>query len=112
MSEANQLKVISKKKNTDYYGSGNWGFFPFEETFQAYKDLSPAAFGLYLMLLKDAPNFSRDLYRVEYERLTGKKKTVYYAALKELKDKQYLKQLKGTTWEFYPVPDSGKTDSD
>lgn len=111
MSEANQLKIISKKKQTKDYGEGNWGYFPFDETFKAYRELSPAGFGLYMMLLKDSPGFSRDLYKVEYERLTGKKKTVYYDALKNLKDKGYLRQQQGTTWEFFPDGFSGFSDT-
>jgi hypothetical protein len=41
---------------------------------------------------------------VEFEELTGKKKTVYYKALQDLKDKGYLVQNSdgGARWFFYP----------
>ena len=64
-----------------------------------------------MMLMKDAPAFQRDLYKVEYEKLTGKKKTVYYSAMQELKDKGYLRQKQGTIWEFYPEIQSDFSDS-
>lgn len=104
MSEANQLFITSKKKETKEYGDGKWGYFPFEPTFRAYQELSPAAFGLYMLLLKDNANHTRPLYKVEFEELTGKKKTVYYKALQDLKDKGYLVQNPdgGARWFFYP----------
>ena len=112
MSEPNQLIITSKKKDTKEYGNGNWGYFPFNDTFNAYKELSPAAFGLYLFLMRDNSGHSRPLYRVEFEQLTGKKKTVYYKALQELKDKGYLSLGSGISrWFFYP-DGSGKTDSE
>ena len=104
MSEANQLFITSKKKEPKEYGDGKWGYFPFEPTFRAYQELSPAAFGLYMLLLKDNANHTRPLYKVEFEELTGKKKTVYYKALQDLKDKGYLVQNPdgGARWFFYP----------
>lgn len=104
MSEANQLFITSKKKEPKEYGDGKWGYFPFEPTFRAYQELSPAAFGLYMLLLKDNANHTRPLYKVEFEELTGKKKTVYYKALQDLKDKGYLVQEPdgGARWFFYP----------
>ena len=104
MSEANQLFITSKKKEPKEYGDGKWGYFPFVPTFRAYQELSPAAFGLYMLLLKDNANHTRPLYKVEFEELTGKKKTVYYKALQDLKDKGYLVQSPegGARWFFYP----------
>lgn len=104
MSEANQLFITSKKKEPKEYGDGKWGYFPFEPTFKAYQELSPAAFGLYMLLLKDNANHTRPLYKVEFEELTGKKKTVYYKALQDLKDKGYLVRNSdcGARWFFYP----------
>lgn len=104
MSEANQLFITSKKKEPKEYGDGKWGYFPFKDTFKAYQTLTPATFGLYLLLLKDNANHTKPLYRVEFENLTGKKKTVYYEALKELKNKGYLIQEAdgGARWLFYP----------
>lgn len=112
MSEPNQLQITSRKKDSAAYGAGNWGYFPFSETFEAYRDLSPAGFGLYLMLMRDKPHFQRDLYRVEYEKLTGRKRTTYYNALQELKDKGYLVQVSGTAWNFFPDSQFKKPDSD
>lgn len=104
MSEPNQLFIISKKKEPKNYGDGKWSYFPFDDTFKAYRELSPSAFGLYLFLLKDKADHIKPLYRVEYEKLTGKKKTVYYSALEELKEKGYLirKEDSGASWFFYP----------
>ncbi len=104
MSEANQLFITSKKKEPKDYGDGKWGYFPFDDTFKAYQELAPATFGLYLLLLKDNANHTKPLYRVEFENLTGKKKTVYYKALEELKNKGYLVQEPdgGARWFFYP----------
>lgn len=102
MSEANQLFITSKKKDPHVYGVGNWGYFSFDETFKAWKELKPASFALYLFLLRDQPNFNRALYKTEYEKLTGYKKTAYYAALQELKDKGYLVHSEGQHWYFYP----------
>ena len=110
MSEANQLYITSKKKKTEDYGDGNWGYFSFEETFKAWKELKPASFALYLFLLRDQPNFNRALYKVEFEKLTGYKKTAYYSALQELKDKGYLIHTNNSHWEFYPEGFSEKTD--
>ncbi len=112
MSEANQLFITSKKKDTKEYGNGEWGYFPFEATFKAMRELKPASFALYLFLLRDAPNFNRTLYKVEYERVTGNKKTSYYTALQELKDKKYLIHSEGTHWYFYPEGFSAKTDTE
>ena len=95
MSEANQLLITSRKKSPKEYGDGNWSYFSFEETFQAQKELRPASFALYLFLLKDQSGFNRNLYRVEFEKKTGYKKTAYYSALQELKDKGYLIQENG-----------------
>jgi len=111
MSEANQLFITSHKQETKDYGAGNWGYFSFNDTFKAWKELKPASFALYLFLLRDQPNFKRALYKVEFEKLTGYKKTAYYSALQELKDKQYLVQSGGTSWEFYPNGFSANADS-
>jgi len=111
MSEPNQLLITSRKKDAATYGDGNWGYFPFSETFEAYQNLSPTAFGLYMFLMRDKPHFQRELYRVEFEKLTGKKRTAYYSALNELKDKGYLQQVSGTSWNFFPAPPSGFADS-
>ena len=110
MSEANQLFITSKKKKTEEYGDGNWGYFSFEDTFKAWKELKPASFALYLFLLRDQPNFTRTLYKVEFEKLTGYKKTAYYGALQELKDKGYLQHTDGTHWNFYPNGFSANAD--
>lgn len=109
MSEPNQLLVTSRKKEPQAYGDGNWGFFPLDETFAAYRDLSPTGFGLYMFFMRDKPHFQRELYRVEFEKLTGKKKTAYYAALNELKEKGYLVQVSGTVWNFFPDPSVRKS---
>lgn len=111
MSEPNQLFITSKKKDTLYYGDGKWGYFSFEDTFAAWQELKPATFALYLFLLRDKPGFNRTLYKTEFEKITGYKKTAYYSALQELKDKQYLIHTEGTHWEFYPDKFSAKTDS-
>lgn len=110
MSEANQLFITSKKKDTKEYGDGNWGYFSFDETFKAWKELKPASFALYMFLLRDQPNFNRTLYKVEFEKLTGYKKTAYYSALQELKDKGYLIHTNGTHWNFYPERFSANAD--
>lgn len=102
MSEANQLFVTSKKKTPEQYGAGNWGYFNFDEAFEAYKNLKPASFALYMFFLRDKPNFTRTLYRTEFEQKTGYKKTAYYAALQELKEKGYLQQAKGSNWYYCP----------
>lgn len=111
MSEANQLFITSKKKNTNEIGQGNWGYFGFDETFTAFKVLKPASFALYLFLLRDQPNFNRALYKVEFEKETGYKKTAYYSALQELKDKGFLIQTCGPHWEFHPEGFSANADS-
>ena len=111
MSEANQLFITSRKKSPKEYGDGNWGYFSFKETFRAQKELKPAAFALYLFLLRDQPEFNRVLYRVEFEKETGYKKTAYYGALQELKDKGYLIHTKNTHWDFYPGGFSSNADS-
>lgn len=111
MSEPNQLSIISKKKKTEEYGIGNWGYFSFDETFNAWKKLKPASFALYLFLLRDKPGFNRKLYKVEFEKETGYKKTAYYAALQELKDKGYLRHTTGTDWDFYPEGFSANADT-
>lgn len=112
MSEANQLFITSQKKEAKDYGAGNWSYYSFDETFKAWKELAPASFALYLFLLRDKPGFQRVLYRVEFEKITGYKKSAYYAALQELKDKNYLIQEHGSNWYFYPSGDfSRKTDS-
>ena len=102
MSEANQLFITSKKKDPKDYGDGKWGYFSFEDTFKAQKILKPASFSLYLFLLRDQPGFNRSLYKTEFEQKTGYKKTAYYTALQELKDKNYLIHTDGNHWEFYP----------
>ena len=112
MSETNQLFITSKKKNTKDYGDGNWGYFCFDETFKAYRELKPVSFALYMFLLRDQPNFNRALYKVEFEKLTGYKKTAYYTALQELKDKGYLIHTNGPHWNFYPEGNSANTDSE
>ena len=111
MSEANQLFINSKKKTPQKYGEGNWGYFSFEETFKAWQELKPASFALYLFFLRDQPNFRRTLYKTEFEKLTGYKKTAYYAALQELKEKKYLIHHNGSDWNFYPDKFSAKTDT-
>lgn len=111
MSEANQLFITSRKKTTEEYGSGKWGYFCFDETFSAWQNLKPASFALYLFLLRDQPNFNRTLYKVEFERKTGYKKTAYYTALQELKDKGYLRHTNGTHWDFYPEGFSANADT-
>jgi len=110
MSEANQLFITSKKKTTEVYGTGKWGYFSFDETFYAWKNLKPASFALYLFLLRDQPNYNRALYKVEFERETGYKKTAYYSALQELKDKGYLIHTDGPHWEFHPEGFSANAD--
>ena len=67
MSEANQLFITSKKKSPEEYGAGKWGYFNFDGTFTAWKNLKPASFALYLFLLRDQPGFNRTLYKVEFE---------------------------------------------
>ena len=62
-----ELTIVSRKKTTDQYGVGKWGYFSFDETFYAWKDLKPASFALYLFLLRDQPNYNRSLYKVEFE---------------------------------------------
>lgn len=111
MSEANQLFIESHKKDTGKYGAGKWGYFGFDDTFSALQKLSPAGFALYLFLLKDQSGFTKPLYKVEFERITGYKKTAYYKALQELKDKGYLHQEHGSTWGFYPETFSANADS-
>ena len=111
MSEANQLFIISKKKDTKSYGEGNWGYFCFKDVFKAQQELKPVSFALYLFLLRDQPNFNRVLYKVEFEKLTGYKKTAYYTALQELKDKGYLRHVTNNYWNFYPEGYSAFTDS-
>ena len=68
-------------------------------------------FALYLFLLRDQPGFNRTLYKVEFEKITGYKKTAYYTALQELKDKGYLVHINGPHWNFYPEGFSGNADS-
>lgn len=110
MSEANQLFITSKKKSPEEYGAGKWGYFNFDSTFTAWKNLKPASFALYLFLLRDQPGFNRALYKVEFEKETGYKKTAYYGALQELKDKGYLMHTAGTHWNFYPEGISANAD--
>lgn len=109
MSEANQLIITSKKP--EKYKEGTFGYFNFESTFSAWQELKPASFALYLYLLRDAPGFKRNLYKVDFEKITGYKKTAYYNAVQELKDKGYLIQDEGTKWNFYPDKFSAKTDT-
>jgi len=109
MSEPNQLLITSKKAKD--YKDGTFGYFCFETTFTAWKELKPASFALYLYLLRDAPGFNRNLYKVDFEKITGYKKTAYYGALQELKDKGYLVHIDNTHWNFYPDGFSVKTDS-
>lgn len=111
MSEANQLFVTSRKKGTKEYKDGEWGYFPFEETFKAYRELKASSFALYLFFLRDKPNFNRVLYKTEFEKLTGHKKTAYYTALQELKDKGYLIHTNGSHWDFCPEGFSANADS-
>jgi len=102
--EPNQVLIISKKKQAKEYGDGNWSYFSFQGIFKAQKELSKVGFALYLFFLRDAPNFQRALYRVEFEKLTGYKKTAYYKGLHELKEKGYLARPNnmGCSWYFYP----------
>lgn len=109
MSEANQLIITSKKP--DKYKEGTFSYFNFESVFTAWQELKPASFALYLYLLRDAPGFKRNLYKVDFEKLTGYKKTAYYDSLKELKAYGYLVQEEGTKWSFYPDKYSEKTDT-
>ena len=111
MSEPNQLFITSRKKETKDYGDGKWGYFSFEDTFNAWKNLKPASFALYLFLLRDQPGFNRVLYKAEFEKITGYKKTAYYAALQELKEKGYLVQTNGSHWNFYPEGFSANTNT-
>lgn len=109
MSEPNQLLITSKKP--EKYKEGTFGYFNFESTFKAWQELKPASFALYLYLVRDAPNFNRNLYKVDFEKTTGYKKTAYYSAVQELKDKMYLVQEEGTHWNFYPDKFSANADS-
>ena len=111
MSEPNQLFITSRKKETKDYGDGKWGYCSFEDTFNAWKNLKPASFALYLFLLRDQPGFNRVLYKAEFEKITGYKKTAYYAALQELKEKGYLVQTNGSHWNFYPEGFSANADT-
>ena len=58
MSEANQLIITSKK--LEKYKEGTFGYFNFESTFLAWKELKPASFALYLFIFYTvfADNFS------------------------------------------------------
>lgn len=109
MSEPNQLLITSKKPKT--YPAKTFGYFNFDSTFEAYKILKPASFALYLYLLRDSNDFERALYKVDFEKVTGHKKTAYYGALQELKDKGYLIQINGNHWNFYPDGSSANADT-
>lgn len=83
-----------------------------DEWQEAFKNLTPAGLGLYLLLASNKGGFPYELSRVQYEKATGKKKHAYYNAVDELKEKGYIwKDMKGQ-YNFSPKPKEKEKDID
>lgn len=71
---------------------------------EAYKDLTPAGFGLYLLLAENKSGYNYGLSKATFMSKLGKGKHAYYDARDELIAKKYLRFNKENgQYEFYPT---------
>lgn len=94
-------KVIHINKNKY---SANFLQIGINEWQQAYKELKPSTFAIYLYLASNADGFDLALSQQAIENSLGIKKTAYHTAIKELKERGYIQVIQGNVEVFFTTP--------
>ena len=94
-------KVIHINKNKY---SANFLQIGINEWQQAYKELKPSTFAIYLYLASNADGFDLALSQQAIENSLGIKKTAYHTAIKELKERGYIQIIQGNVEVFFTAP--------
>lgn len=94
-------KVIHINKNKY---SANFLQIGINEWQQAYKELKPSTFAIYLYLASNADGFDLALSQQAIENSLGIKKTAYHTAIKELKERGYIQVIQGNVEAFFTTP--------
>ena len=94
-------KVIHINKNKY---SANFLQIGINEWQQAYKELKPSTFAIYLYLASNADGFDLALSQQAIENSLGIKKTAYHTAIKELKERGYIQVIQGNVEVFFTAP--------
>lgn len=94
-------KVIHINKNKY---SANFLQIGINEWQQAYKELKPSTFAIYLYLASNADGFDLALSQQAIENSLGIKKTAYHTAIKELKERGYIQVIQGNVEAFFTAP--------
>lgn len=94
-------KVIHINKNKY---SANFLQIGINEWQQAYKELKPSTFAIYLYLASNADGFDLALSQQAIENSLRIKKTAYHTAIKELKERGYIQVIQGNVEAFFTTP--------
>lgn len=97
MSVANQKIVIINKPSykRDFLQIG------IDEWQEAYKNLKPTSFAIYLYLASNMHGYHFELSKAAIENALNIKKTAYYTAIDELEKQGYLVLASGNLYNFY-----------
>ena len=90
---------INKRKYT-----ANFLQVGIDEWENAYKELKPSTFGIYLYLASNADGFDLALSQKAIENVLGIKKTAYHNAIAELESKGYITLIQGNIQSFFTTP--------
>lgn len=100
MTYPNQKVIhINKKKY-----NGNFLQVGIEEWQEAFKELKPSSFAIYLYLASNADGFDLALSQKAVENALGIKKSAYHNAITELRDKGYITIIQGNVEAFNTTP--------
>ena len=75
-----------------------------DEWQEAFKELKPSTFAIYLYLASNADGFDLALSQKAIENALGIKKTAYHNAIAELKEKGYIRTIQGNIESFFTAP--------
>lgn len=106
MSYSNQkiLRIVKPKYEREFLQVG------ITEWQNAYKELTPSAFAIYLYLASNADGFCLELSQKAIENSLGIKKTAYFEAVKQLEGKGYIQPISGNMFYFLLSANSVKTE--
>lgn len=106
MSYSNQkiLRIVKSKYEREFLQVG------ITEWQNAYKELTPSAFAIYLYLASNADGFCLELSQKAIENSLGIKKTAYFEAVKQLESKGYIQPISGNMFYFLLSANSVKTE--
>lgn len=98
----NNIVIIHKD-----YNENNTDIVKVENCQRAFKALTPSAFGIWLMLAEGKEGDEKILSATRVEEKIGIKKTAYWQAIRQLKEKNYLLDAQGDLI-FCECPTEGK----